>query len=187
MRSLNRQRANILLSHMIAHDEILTPQQVSAKERIFELDGVMRDVHGEILGFSKIGVTTSEMLEHVGMSRSSAGSIRVPEDQFTRLMMLFKDEDYVLHFDRGPKTAYILLKRGCNAGSQIKAWYHVLLVMHMTLGNPTHESSKITPGRSWASIDVKLRDAGWDLSTASLETHSGTRISLDHGGSRAIN
>ncbi|GAB7348068.1 hypothetical protein MBLNU459_g6100t2 [Dothideomycetes sp. NU459] len=186
MRSLNRQRANILLSHMITYDKILTPQQVSTKERTFEHDGAMRDAHGKILGFCKIGVSTMELLEHLETSRTSTGSIRMQQEQFERLLLLFKDEDYILHFERASKTAYILLKKSSNAASQIKAWYHVLLVMHMTAETVSEGPTKTTPGQSWDSIDAKLRHAGWDLSTASLETRSGSRISMDDGGTRVV-
>ncbi|KAK8228395.1 hypothetical protein HDK77DRAFT_431121 [Phyllosticta capitalensis] len=65
MRSLNRQRANVVLSHLLAHDKVLTPETVAAgHERIFELrDGVLRGAGREVLGWARLGVGLWEVLD----------------------------------------------------------------------------------------------------------------------------
>jgi len=123
LRTLNGQRTWIAWSaymHTQPGRAPLTPVEVAHLERIFERPGTFRDPKsGVILGQCTIGSSFSEIL---------GGPIP------PRLLELFKDERYLLWFDRrclfwsdspsiqGSLRLHICLKDGYNTKDQLKAW-----------------------------------------------------------------
>lgn len=185
MRSLNRQRANIVLSHLIAHDKVLMPQQVSRRERIFERDGVLRWSDDQILGFCRIGVSLEEFVTRRSISGEGSAGAKL----LARLLDLYKDEGYILSFDPTTTTVHIALKRNSSVQIHFKAWCHGLLLakqMSKLREDNTNIDTDVvfrsiarTLGRTKKVFDEyiqRLRESGWDLDISALETHSGTRL-----------
>ena len=191
MRTLNRQRANIVLSTLISHDKVLTPEEVSKRERIFEWDGVLRWEGARAIGKAKIGVSLQTLLDSLGSAHSITKSHRAALTIFGRLEEMFRFEEYIVWYDSKCRVASIVLKLGASSNSQLKAWAHALWIAqrceitHAT-GAETNDQAmlqllKSTVGelsRRWDKDLISLKTAGWDLGTASLETTSATRISL---------
>lgn len=189
MRTLNRQRANIVFAWLHKHNQLLTPKQVSAKERIFELDGVLRDADDKCLGYGKIGISMSMLLERLGSTDKLTGSTSLSADQLLHLLGVFQDEDYVLHMDRSSGMACILFKRNSDTMVQLKAWYHALLVAQQISRTGKQSGDKdpmaamqstlVAVRQDWETVKAKLSEAGWDLKTAALETTPGTRVCIE--------
>lgn len=179
MRTLNRQRANIVFSSYIQslHDggpyeemrkfwpktgprvvredikyKLPSPKEVSNKERIFELDGVMRWHGGVIMGHCALGVPLKDILDTILPSArypmtGSYSSIS-PEDKkkdsneesdgemsIEALLAVFKDENYILSYSfdqpqssksRRPRFL-IVLKVSSDTVTQAKSWFHAFL------------------------------------------------------------
>lgn len=171
MHSLNRQRANLVFSHLLAHDKVLTPRQAAALERTFERDGVLRWLGGEVLGRASIGVGMEELL-------SSGGG-----DDLYALSRIFGGEEYLLRADAAGSEVRIALKQGCSPAGQLKAWLHALIMARD--GSLGGEGDAVTVAASslkrtrdvWSEFSTRLASAGWALDEAALETGCGPRIS----------
>jgi hypothetical protein len=190
MRSLNRQRANIVFSHMLAYDKVLTPQDVSRCERIFERDGVLRGLHDQVIGYGRIGVSLQQLVGAPSKGSRSTGSVTLNGNGLARLVDLYKSESYILWFDWDVSTVYILLKQGTNAHSQLKAWWQGLLIAQRAADNSGEKesdtlqfaalvSSLEQTSKRFDECTERLRAASWDLDIAALETCSGTRLECE--------
>lgn len=208
MTTLNRQRANIVFSTLFQpkhdehkdknkdrqqHNRILTPEETSKLERIFERDGVLRDSSSSsILGFCMIGVSIKDLFQlssldhdHDKHSNSNPNSIRDVGFDVSALFKIFKAEGYILWFSAVQRQGVIVLKDGASAATQLKAWSHALLVsQHLASGKRPESLLDILEAtlqqRSGAFEDEcrRLREAGWDIDTAALETRAGRRVSF---------
>lgn len=196
MHTLNRQRANIVLSNFLAHDKVLTPEEVSRQERIFESDGVLRWKGSKrILGHAKIGVTLIS-LATLASGHSVTGSIRIRTlVDMASLVEVYRHEEYMLWYEARSRTAYIVLKEGASSTSQLKAWTQALWIAHrhaaiQATGDALDEmaTSRLTEATlkdlssQWRGCLERLKKSGWDTEVASLETSSGTRIRIHAGG-----
>jgi Vitamin B6 photo-protection and homoeostasis len=190
MRSLNRQRANILFSHLLAYDKVLTPQDVSRRERIFERDGVLRGLHDQVIGYGRIGVSFQQLLRALSRGSRATRPDTLHGNELARLVDLYKSELYMLWFDWEVSTVYILLKQGTTAQSQLKAWCQgLLLAQRATESSGEKESDTLQFAALVASLEQtskrfdecteRLRAASWDLDIAALETRSGTRLECE--------
>lgn len=190
MRTLNRQRANIIFSTLIDNDVVLTQTEVSKQERIFERDGALRWGSSSIIGYAKIGVRLSALFEIIGRTHSATFSVKDSEITLTTLETLFRREKYMLWWGENANSILIVLKDTASNVSQLKAWIHALLTARHVHLDP---SSSLTSSDSKMSIlretleylNVhfdghidRLRKAGWDLDTAALGTRSGFRLTL---------
>ena len=199
MHTVNRQRANIVLSNMLDDGTVLTPEEVSLDERIFERDGALRWKGGEVMATAKIGVSLQTLLKSMGPSDKSTGSLHETSVDLEDLIDAFRLEEYILWYDSSHKVAYIVLKAEASVESQVKAWCHALwLVRGFASGQMTGEKAKDgqamlqrltkTLGElslRWTNDIKSLRAAGWDLDTGHLETAASTRIRLVAGSSTA--
>lgn len=190
MRTLNRQRANMVLSTLIDDDRVLAPEQVSRDERIFERDGVLRWNGSRPLGHAVIGVSVRLLLASMDGPRSS-NHLR---PSFGRVNNLFRGEDYILWYDLTRREGFILLQGTATARTQLKAWAHGLLVARwvgLRHSSPGKKSLQVEP--SLAIVDVlgetlkflngrfeqdvrRIQAAGWDVDTAALVTRPGYRL-----------
>jgi len=197
LRSLNRQRANIIFSHLLEQDRVLTPHEVSAQEWIFEWDGVLRDVQRTILGRCNIGVGVEQLLTSVAGRRSDGktGSFHMQADTLASVVELFREQEYMLWFDVQPLSVSIVLKKGATPEGQLHAWMCALRLAyrhaeHRAVSSvpavprePGSQSGKYSivaatlreVSDTFAEHKQRLEAAGWDLSVAALETHSGIR------------
>jgi hypothetical protein len=175
MRSLNRQRANLVFSHILAYEKVLTPKQVARAERIFEKDGALRWVGQELLGYARIGVGLENCVEM--------------HDCLQRLTAVFQDENYLLFVDmRSTTTVKIVLKSGCTSTDQLKSWLQALIVAKSIFDSQNGKASDLMAALT-TSLDrtnqvfveyrARLVSAGWTFSEAALETNCGPRISVD--------
>ncbi|EKG21419.1 hypothetical protein MPH_01278 [Macrophomina phaseolina MS6] len=249
MRSLNRQRANIVMSHLLAYDKVLTPQQVAQKERIFELrDGALRWADDQVVGHCRIGVRLADVVAKLpgaesgepGTARKTGAVVRdggasANDMSLSRLLKVYKHDSYLLWYDSAWSEALIVLKQSCEPAAQLQAWTQALLLASRHGGAGTGGRRGLATQRSGASqqglrqqaakaeehhdrgrvsaadssrddndgsadLELELRltleqtrhmfgagsgaararleAAGWDLSIAALETHSGTRAAV---------
>lgn len=203
MRSLNRQRANIVFSNLFATGKMLTPQEVSKRERIFERDGVLRWADDRILCRGRTGLQWGKVLECISTKNERTGSFQRPVMEISQLLDLFSDEPYLLCWDRAQSQILIVLKKGATSLSQLKAWAHALLLAGLSREVllrkdiedllPSQEKRPRLPdslvqdlrasysviSKTFDAYAKQLRAAGWDLEIAALETRSGTRINLE--------
>lgn len=197
MRSLNRQRANIVLNHLIATEQALTPQQASQKERIFEHDGVLRDQDGRRIGICHIGVSLQTIMRCLAQPTTVTGATIGSGPGLRDVIDLFAEEPYMLW--REGENAFITLKSGSTTKDALKAWYHALILANDSTrhdqkedkDNPTTASDlekrklrDVARGlrrvnETFAKHAERLLEASWDLDVAALETKSGTRCDCD--------
>jgi Vitamin B6 photo-protection and homoeostasis len=185
MRSLNRQRANIVFSRLLAIDKVLRPKQVSALEWIFERDGVLRWNDGVKIGHCKIGVGLDAFVRLLGDCNARSRSTTMREVSLIEILTVFAEEEYLMWPDFLSRTEWIVLKQGCNARSQLKAWCHGLLLAKEISGLEHVPNGRELLGMVKKSLDQttnsfggyaqRLEAAGWDLDVAALETQSGAR------------
>ena len=189
MRSLNRQRANIVLSNLVQDGRILSPTEVSMRERIFERDGVLRWTDGRILGHCSIGVSVESILNQMGQRHKGSRSMHLQTTRLSDIVQLFENEAYLLWHCGA--SAVIVLKQGCTPMDQLKAWAQALLLARKaTSEGKSRDAEHDTSDRRLAEVklaleeaqklfdiyETKLREAGWDLDAAVLETRPGVRI-----------
>ena len=201
MTSLNRQRANILFGELLENDraKVLSPREVSEQERVFEKNGVLR-CGGEVLGHCRIGVSMEMLLGRINVSRRTqtgafdALSVKLPD-----LVGVFANEGYILwHSENSAHElrtdeVLIVLKKDCTAEDQLKAWMHALMTVQLqaknevktTISQPDEKHSKPQldqlrvmlqrTNQVWKQYAPVLRNKGWDLDIAALETRAGVR------------
>ncbi|KAL0262979.1 hypothetical protein SLS55_001954 [Diplodia seriata] len=146
MRSLNRQRANIVMAHLLAYDKVLSPQRVSQRERIFELrDGALRWADDQVIGRCRIGVRLADVVARLPGAAAAAADAGAPgaarktgavvrDDASAKTMSLaallkvFEHESYLLWFDAARSEALIVLKQNCEPAAQLQAWTQALLL-----------------------------------------------------------
>ncbi|KAF8245571.1 hypothetical protein K440DRAFT_634152 [Wilcoxina mikolae CBS 423.85] len=210
MRTLNRQRTNIVFSWFQETGIVLTPKEVSKRERVLEKSGVLR-WGNSVIGFANVGVRFATVLisliEGDGTTGSfdhdASGSRRIQE-----LASIFHKEKYLLWPTttgrRGSSSSlprvYICLKTGASANDQVRAWSHALNVAkefsrRRSRGENDGYYERIglvqatmdEMGKKFADVAKRLAEKGWDLDTACIETRSGFRVAvLDGGKSYAV-
>ena len=191
MHSLNRQRANLVISTYLDQDRIMNPKEVSIQERIFEWNGVLRWRSSSPLAAARIGRSLRDLLASLGPAHERTGSIRDAEAKLMKLINLYRQEDFLVWYDAPQRLGHITIKEGAAAESQLKAWALVLWIAHRhhaagsDATSAAFESSfevhRITLQElslRWSDCTSRLRGAGWDVDVASLETTSGSRICL---------
>ncbi|KAG8527928.1 uncharacterized protein KY384_006844 [Bacidia gigantensis] len=189
MRTLNRQRANIVFSEYITKGKVLTPKEVSTQENIFEWDGILRWQGSTPIGKAQFGASLTALLKPLGQAMTSTGAVR-DNNLLPRIVETCRGEQYLLSYSVADRTAYIVLKSQCSPPDQIKAWVHALLIAQ------DHESQRIATSASpelafrlfadthtklntvWNDAMTAMKAAGWDLDTANIPTKAGVRIDL---------
>jgi hypothetical protein len=199
MRCLNRQRANIVFSSILQDGVVLSPHEVSQRERIFERDGVLRWVDGRIVGYCRIGVSLEDLLSRIGQRHKRTGSLGLQTLKPSEITDTFVDEAYILWFASNDYESMIVLKEGCMPIDQLKAWAHALLLAQRLRGRmsshkPAGDDDAISANNRLALTRSTLKETndmftnatavlgekGWDLAIAALETRAGTRCFSKH-------
>lgn len=195
MRCLNRQRANIVFSSLLQHGKLLGPRQVSRRERVFERDGVLRWSDNVVVGYCRIGVSLQTLLSCMGLRNGRTGSLDLHGVTMSEVLDVFVDEAYLLWPASSADHVLVVLKEGCTPMDQLKAWAHALSVakrLPSTWGKPVADRPSLARDRlaevRRTLVDTRtmferyaaaMRDAGWDLDVAALETRAGTRVKMD--------
>ncbi|KAG9190645.1 hypothetical protein G6011_08733 [Alternaria panax] len=196
MNSLSRQRANILFSNIFQHGVVLSPSEVSKRERIFHRGDVLRWSDDEMLGHCKIGASLQDLLGRIGEQNTQTGSLALCAIQISELLTIFTGEAYMTCPAASAVDVSIVLKAGCGPNDQLKAWAHALLLAKRArdgrghAGNKPNTASAPPKDRLIAELrqtleDVRamfdkygdeMRGKGWDLDVAAMETRAGTRL-----------
>ena len=190
MRSINRQRANIIFSSLLDNGPAPTPDQVSRQEHIFENSEVLRWKGTKPLGKCEIGVAFDGLLHRIGNIHSKTGSAQELRLNITDLLDCFADEQYLLWIDAGKRTAVIVLCKDATVRSQIKAWSHALRTMQCfgtrteikPLDSDVLHLLQATLKEHNAVFEAwinQLEVTGWNTSTSAIEIARGNRIALD--------
>ena len=190
IRTLNRQRANIVISHLLETGMSLSPEEVSAQERIFEKDGVLRWQSSAPIARAKIGLPLQELFRNLGPTHDITGAIRDSKLIWQRLVRIFSQEEYLIWYDAPSKKMLIVLKEHASPQAQIKAWALSLWAAHRLVDQyatsaPDEilqmlESVLVDLTKEWNECTERMKAAGWDLDTANLETTSSTRFRMPH-------
>ncbi|KAI9831425.1 MAG: hypothetical protein M1819_005024 [Sarea resinae] len=195
MHTLNRQRANIVFSTLIANKTILTPKEVSLQEWVFERDGVLRWMRSPVLAHCIVGASLETVLKSIAKSHETTSSLRDPSIELTHLLKIFQDEEYLLWYDIAGSKINIVLKEGAKTVSQLQSWAHALLIAHLHDQSPLVLEKRPSISEAEAMLQLlsttlkqitstfeysmpQLLAAGWDLETAALEVRPGKRIAL---------
>lgn len=205
MTSLNRQRANIVFSHLLhpTRPSVLSPTAVSEQERVFEWDGIVRTHDDCHLGKCTIGVSLQTLLTRInGSPRIQSGAFSKLFVNVADLLEVFANEGYVLWcpfrtpHDSIEMEVLIVLKKNSTTLDQLKAWMHAMLVLRSrqatdpstALAKPDEDEARQLLNELRATLEQAnqvlhqyapaLRSAGWDLDTAALETRAGVRALL---------
>ncbi|KAK1598956.1 vitamin B6 photo-protection and homoeostasis-domain-containing protein [Colletotrichum navitas] len=205
-RSLNRQRANIAFSALFSRDQVLTPVLVSERELIFEKRGgsVFRWNSGKVLGHCEFGVSLREILQSLASGQERMKTFHLSTLELANLLSLYNEEEYALWCETS-ETVYcdaasrvkvmVVLKDGVTPKSQLKAWFHGLLLTRRLSGQEESEllragmDQQVMLSHIQESLRVanekfeeymeRLSFAGWNLQLSLLETRSGSRITLE--------
>jgi hypothetical protein len=192
MHSLNRQRANILFSNLLAYDKVLAPRDVAKRERIFERDGVLRWSNDQVIGSARIGVSVEEVWRTLAASQQPlTKNTRMGSSELTQLLGIYKHHDYIIWFDARVSKVLIVLKQEVSPSSQLKAWCQALLIAEEASKFKTRDISTqaiIKLVTTSLSRTTKLFEehkqyiirAGWLVDVAALETQSGVRLVCMH-------
>lgn len=168
---------------------MMTPDEVSSQERIFDWDGVLR--WRGYLPFAKatIGVSLHSLLKAVAPAHIVTGALCDSDLVLEKLVNIYSHENFLVWYDSPKRTAYIVLKRQASAKAQLKAWALALLSAHRiekqyATGANTGivlqllEITLRDISNQWDVSMERIRAAGWDTDSANLETSSGSRICL---------
>ena len=178
----------MVLSNILEDDKVMTPEEVSSQERIFEWDGVLR-WRGNLFAKAMIGVALHSLLKTLAPAHTVTGAIRDKDLILERLAKMYNHEDFLVWYDAPKRTAYIVLKDQASAKAQLKAWALALWVAHRFVEQyPTGANAEATLqllemalrdiSNQWDGLVERIQAAGWDVDIANLETTSGSRICL---------
>ncbi|KAK6605033.1 DUF647 domain-containing protein [Botrytis cinerea] len=182
MRTLNRQRANLVISSLLSSPEheknkisLPSPRDISLQERIFERDGAIRNTHGTILAYCKVGVSLQDLLSSIA-TPTTAGSYAEPESILTSLLSIYKTQGYLMWYSRSRNTFLVILKEETAPKISIRCM-SILSWMRTSL----EESER---WRAETSFYAELERRGWDLDTPAIEVRAGTRLAVSGGEQR---
>lgn len=180
MRTLNRQRANLVASNVFeqvyekvhaakekptANTDLLsiripTPQEVSSQERVFEEDGVLRWKGKKCIAYCKIGVDLRTILNLFEKPSKATGSYSGAQSvEFAKLLDLYRDDEYIMWNDHPRNTFLIVLKDGAQTTTHLRAWMHALYHAEASkLGRLQEEETLIEALASTKTYVTKVLD-----------------------------
>lgn len=185
MRTINRQRCNILFSALCDTDTVLTPSQVSEAEAIFEMDGALRWRERRRLGHCLHGATLAELLRVMAARKGGESAVKYRHETLARVCKHFEKRRYIIFFDTARRQGVVLLKQGADARDQLQAWAAVLLTAKMSDSSAERPTGDVlgllcdADARArdlWTQHGAALQGVGWDLDATMLETHAGRRV-----------
>ena len=167
---------------------MMTPEEVSSQERIFDWDGILQ-WKGESFAKAIIGVNLHSLLKTLAPVHLVTGAIRDGNLILERLIKIYSHESFLVWYDSPKRTAYIVLKDQASPEAQLKAWALAVWGSHRCVKNyatgastenllQLFEMTLRDISKVWGHYTERIRAAGWDINVANLETVSGSRISL---------
>ena len=187
MRSLNRQRANIVMSHFFDGKGVLTPDQVALRERVFEWDGILRWKGSPPFATARIGVSLQDLVNSLAQAHHLTGAVRDNDHILQSLIEIFKGEDFLIWYDARRKTVYIVLRAESSTENHLKAWALSLCCAYQlrdkdaTSARADHILQLLGKllaeiSREWGNCLTAMKAAGWYTEVANLETKSAIRV-----------
>ena len=167
--------------------KVPTPRDVSARERIFERDGVLRWNGQSPIGSAVMGGSLNDLLKCSVGAATVTGAIR-DSSLLEKIVGIFQDDTYILWYNVPYRTAHIVLKSQASPADQIKAWAIALWTAYRLHQEPLPTSatsdkvlSLVRKVRSdledtWEAFLEQMNAQDWDMSVSNLETNSGLRI-----------
>ncbi|TGO12590.1 hypothetical protein BTUL_0086g00100 [Botrytis tulipae] len=206
MRTLNRQRANLVISSFLSmpgHEKNKTvlpsPREISLQERIFERDGAIRNIQGTILAYCKVGTSLQELLSSIS-TPTTAGSYAENDSILTSLLSIYKTQGYIMWYSHSRHTFLVVLKEGTAPKVQLDAWFHAIFAVTFTEKKIESETKRMDNQSvlSWMRNSLEasekwraetkfyeqLERRGWDLNTPAIEVRAGTRLIVSGGEER---
>jgi hypothetical protein len=203
MRTLNRQRANLVFNDVLdqisaqdcwdGNGEIKTvvwpsPEDVRVKERVFEKDGVLR-YRGVCKGHCRVGVSLQDIITsmHAASShKQNSKSSSVTEASLERLLVMFEKVKYVVWYDAKDDIYLVVLKEGAGTTDVLEAWMLAVVMARRRSRNDDDGKEaivKVERARAYVGavrqlVFSGLKDQGWDLQVGAMETRSGCRIRI---------
>ncbi len=189
MRTINRQRANLIYRQLIS-DHVPTPKEISQVEHIFARNGDLCSNHAGSQGHCQIGVPFKEMLGDISdQYHRHTASASVKTETLETILEIYSKRSYVLwcrHSGNSPSFA-IVVKSGATCSDLLTAWWQALLLAGHTKWRAEHRSTKdqpveilretaISASNLLERYEKQLVEAGWDLNTNALETGSSSRL-----------
>lgn len=164
LRSLNRQRTNIVFSTLQSTGRVLTPREVSLQERILGRGDVLRryggggnrpdpDDDGEsgmTVGYARVGVRLATLLLVLCRGINGHDQDEASNEQAERtaaLTNIFQRQQYMLWLDAPARTALIVLKDDAKPADIVKAWVHALTVASKTHRHRHHRHNNNSNNR----------------------------------------
>lgn len=154
----------------------------------------------DIVGYCRIGVSMQMLLSRINASqRTQSGAFDKLPIKITDLLNVFAGEGYILWLPEPSgstlhtQEVLIVLKKDCTPLDQLKAWMHAWVLVQMQepsqldldTQHPDKHTTSPQVNKLKASLAITrqafrlhapaLREAGWNLDTAALETRAGVR------------
>lgn len=189
MGTLNRQRATLVYHHL-RQGHVPSPEEISAQERIFERNGVLRAADDTVYGHCTIGSTFSDLLKAVATKQTSDRSARAQKDVLRDILSTYGDRGYILWPMPGSRPPQIqaVLKQNVVTAELVTAWWQALALT--TEGDNADGSKSRGDAEMLARLQQSmttaksllekhgetLKDAGWDLDTNAMETTASPKV-----------
>ncbi|TGO83280.1 hypothetical protein BPOR_0672g00060 [Botrytis porri] len=204
MRTLNRQRANLVISsflystnHKKNNTSLPSPREISLQERIFERDGAIRNIQGTILAYCNVGTSLQDLLSSIS-TPTITGSYTEPDSILKSLLSIYKAQGYIMWYSRSRNTFLVVLKEGSSPKVQLDAWFHAIFAISFRRekirgsGNAKMDNQNISnwmkesleESEKWrveSEFYAELEGKGWDLNTPAIEVRAGTRLVVAGG------
>lgn len=178
LRTLNRQRANLIYKEFRFEGRMPSPSEVARLEHIFQNPSVIRDSRtGKTLGSILVCSTVEDLTDTIS-------NTYMPDQLWRETFDIFQKESYILLTSpKKPQLVYICFKYKATSEDHLKAWITACEVLHLPCVDNEHEKghnrrSQMSYVRD--SLDKvnkvfldfleKAKDLGWDVSTDAIIT-----------------
>jgi hypothetical protein len=200
MHTLNRQRAGLVYHHLL-QGHVPTPEEIAREERIFERDGVLRDRDDAVLGYCSVGAPMSRLMSAIGDRHDTTSAVHIGDGKLNQILNLYQQSPYILWTDRSSRSnsvrIFVVLKKEVQPKDMIVAWWQALNLATGELGAKA-PADAAAPGATTASAqldlfqssqlqalnlletyETQLKERGWDLEVAALETVASRRVVIE--------
>lgn len=189
MRSLNRQRASLVVCELVEMGRVLTPEEVSERERIFERTDLLRWKE-KVVGYVRFAATVDALVNNIARKDRASGAYHDISTSLIQLQSIFEQEPYILSWNEHSRGAVVVLKRQADNQDKLKAWANALILAKFYDANfeiSENEDASKDALRVKAALEqtcslfngdvlVKMCSAGWDLQVAALELRPSSTI-----------
>ena len=138
-------------------------------------------------------MTLQKFLQNLTLSTNERGSQGIA-GYIDEILTLFESEAYILHWNRDPAQALVILKVNASATDQFKAWLHASCIQARVRTSYALVSSDRTDSDQLALLHETLsemrvlckrwlpvlRAQGWDLEATNLEYGQSWRLNVEH-------